>query len=147
MHEWCGWLEKNKIAWLSQDDGDAPLSHSWRSGELRMSYICRYVCMGAQLPPICVARLYTVCDTGRLRTLPAQSGPRLTATALYRFTWGREKSKISCRHDILDFVFPLGSSNSSCRHEIGHDNWKPKVELQKTILFLHYSCNCARYLY
>ena len=25
MHEWCGWLEKNKIAWLSQNDGDAPL--------------------------------------------------------------------------------------------------------------------------
>ena len=76
-----------------------------------------------------------------------QKSCRFRRTALYPFTWGREKSKISCRHDILDFVFPLGSSNSSCRHEIGHDNWKSKVELQKTILFLHYSCNCARYLY
>ena len=38
MHQWCGWLEKNKIVWLSQDDGDAPLSHCWRTGELRMSH-------------------------------------------------------------------------------------------------------------
>ena len=35
MHEWCGWLEKTKIAWLSQDDGDAPLAIA---GELRMSH-------------------------------------------------------------------------------------------------------------
>ena len=35
MHEWCGWLEKNKIAWLSQDDGDAPIAIA---GELRMSH-------------------------------------------------------------------------------------------------------------
>ena len=32
MPEWCGWLEKNKIAWLSQDDGDAPLTFIiWRT--------------------------------------------------------------------------------------------------------------------
>ena len=38
-----------------------------------------YGCTTPALVPFCVARLKTIRHTGRLRTLPAQTGSRLTA--------------------------------------------------------------------
>ena len=51
---------------------------------------CRSVSMGAlvtpALAPFCVTGLETVCQTGRLRTLPARTGSRLTAFGHYTGT-------------------------------------------------------------
>ena len=64
----------------SNDDDDAPqplLAIRWTANVTCRS-VGTYGCTTPALVPFCVARLKTICHTGRLQTLPARAGPRLT---------------------------------------------------------------------